>query len=163
MEERRADPEPLVASAEAGRERPPSVWRVHAALITTQCIFGGGSVVGHLGVSKFNPMVFALIRETSAGVLLLLYALHRDGIRAPKRRDIPLFLACGLFIFANQACFIVGDKLAGAVLASAWQPTQPVFTLAISLCLGWESFTLGKAVGIARAYQRVLSINASSV
>lgn len=42
----------------------------------------------------------------------------------------------------------MGDKLAGAVLASAWQPTQPVFTLLISIGLGWERCTLGKAAGI---------------
>ena len=51
-----------------------------------------------------------------------------------------------------EACFIIGYKLAGAVLASAWQPTQPVFTLIISLCLGWEAFTLGKAAGVVISF-----------
>ncbi|KAL3909191.1 MAG: hypothetical protein SGPRY_009518, partial [Prymnesium sp.] len=42
------------------------------------------------------------------------------------------------------ACFIVGDKLAGAAIGSAWQPTQPVFTLLISMLMGWERATSGK-------------------
>eukprot|EP00326_Haptolina_ericina_P018872 CAMPEP_0181192736 /NCGR_PEP_ID=MMETSP1096-20121128/13442_1 /TAXON_ID=156174 ORGANISM="Chrysochromulina ericina, Strain CCMP281" /NCGR_SAMPLE_ID=MMETSP1096 /ASSEMBLY_ACC=CAM_ASM_000453 /LENGTH=441 /DNA_ID=CAMNT_0023282151 /DNA_START=68 /DNA_END=1393 /DNA_ORIENTATION=- len=187
------------------KQSTPSVWRVHLALIVCQCIFAGGSVVGKLGVSTFNPMIFALIRECSAGVLLLGIAVYREGWQLPKQKDALVFLACGFFIFTNQdphrisprsthpipsrytvshpttsrltppylipprpisshpvpflfplkpppcynqACFILGDKLAGAVLASAWQPTQPVFTLIISLCLGWEAFTPGKAVGI---------------
>lgn len=39
----------------------------------------------------------------------------------------------------------MGDKLAGAVLGSAWQPTQPVFTLLISILVGWEPLTAPKA------------------
>lgn len=93
-------------------------------------------------------MVFALIREVVAGFLLLLWAFYQDGVVTPRRRDALLFLSCGFFIFTNQAAFIIGDKLAGAVLGSAWQPTQPVFTLLISIALRWEQCTLGKAAGI---------------
>ena len=132
--------------------RAPSVWVVHGALILVQCIFGGGSVVGKLGVAAFNPMVFALIREAAAGVLLMLWALYQDGFMRPRTSDAPLFFACGCFIFLNQSAFIVGDKLSDAVLASAWQPTQPVFTLLISIFLGWERATTCKAVGIALSF-----------
>ena len=102
-------------------KRPP-LWRVHGALILGQCIFGGGSIVGKLGVARFNPMVFALIREVAAGILLMMFALYQDGRVRLHRRDALIFFGCGVFIFTNQAAFIVGDKLAGAVLASAWQP-----------------------------------------
>lgn len=51
-------------------ERRPSPWAVHGALILAQVMFGGGSVVGKLGVEKFNPLLFALIRECVAGPLL---------------------------------------------------------------------------------------------
>ena len=59
---------------------------VHSALIATQVIFGGGSVVGKLGVDTFNPMLFALIREAVAGVLLLLMALRCDGRQRLKQQ-----------------------------------------------------------------------------
>jgi len=139
---------PPAAAAKAAVETPPSALLVHSALITGQVLFGGGSVVGKLGVASFNPMMFALIREGVAGVLLLAWAIYKDGFRRPKLADTGVFLACGFFIFTNQACFIVGDKLAGAVIGSAWQPTQPVFTLLISMLVGWERFTLGKGAGI---------------
>ena len=142
--------EPLLDVPETEKPEPkrPPLWRVHGALILGQCIFGGGSIVGKLGVARFNPMVFALLREVAAGILLMMFALYQDGRVRLHRRDAPIFLGCGVFIFTNQAAFIVGDKLAGAVLASAWQPTQPVFTLLISIGLGWERCTLGKAAGI---------------
>lgn len=44
-------------------DRRPAARHVHLALITAQVLFGGGSVVGKLGVESFNPMMFALIRE----------------------------------------------------------------------------------------------------
>ena len=128
--------------------RKPPAHRVHLALILTQCLFGVGSVVGRLGVASFNPMVFALIREASASVLLFAFALRVDGVCRIRRRDAAVFLGCGFCIFANQACFIVGAKLAGAVLASSWQPVQPVMTLVISAWLGWERLTLYKISGI---------------
>lgn len=87
-----------------------------------------------------------------AGVLLLIWAQHKDGRLVPRGRDALLFISCGAFIFLNQACFIVGDKLAGAIIGSAWQPTQPVFTLLISLFLGWEKLTVGKTAGIGLSF-----------
>lgn len=134
-----------------GRPMPstPSALCVHAVLIGVQLIFGVGSVVGKLGVARFNPLLFALIRELIAALLLMLIAWHRDGLLLPRRRDAAVFLGCGFCLFSNQASFIIGDKLAGAVIGSAWQPTQPVFTLLISLLLGWEQPTCLKLSGIA--------------
>lgn len=49
-------------------DKRPSVFRIHAALIMGQILFGGGSVVGKLGVEAFNPLIFALIREVNCRV-----------------------------------------------------------------------------------------------
>jgi len=130
----------------------PSALQVHGALILAQVLFGGGAVVGKLGVEAFNPLVFALVREGVAGPLLLLVAFAREGLILPRRGDVSLFLILGLCIFGNQALFIIGDKLSGPILASAWQPSQPVFTLVISLALRWEKFTLGKVLGICASF-----------
>ena len=43
---------------------------------------------------------------------------------------------------------ILGIKLAGPVISSAWQCSQPIFTLSISLALGWEAPTYRKVIGI---------------
>ena len=120
----------LTAAALTAAALPPPPSPPPGALILAQCIFGGGSVVGKLGVEKFNPLVFALIREVAAGALLLLWALRRDGCVPLRRgRDMWLvchrglepqtsrtqtgllltcepcpgqFLGCGVFIFTNQ-------------------------------------------------------------
>lgn len=125
----------------------PSPWLIHGALILAQVMFGGGSVVGKLGVEKFNPLLFALIREAVAGPLLLILAWWRDGCLTP-RKDWALVCIMGFCVYANQACFIIGDKLAGPIISSAWQCSQPIFTLLISLSLGWEPATAQKVIGI---------------
>ena len=49
---------------------------------------------------------------------------------------------------ANLRFSILGIKLAGPVISSAWQCSQPIFTLSISLALGWEAPTWRKMIGI---------------
>jgi drug/metabolite transporter (DMT)-like permease len=85
-----------MASAE-----PPSTFLVHAGLIFTQIIFGCGAVVGKLGVSKFNPVLFALIREGTAGPILLALAFFWER-KAIHSADLPRFLVAGFCVFGNQ-------------------------------------------------------------
>ena len=134
-------------SAAPASESKPSQRLVHASLIITQCIFGGGSVVGKLGVSSFNPVLFALIREGCAGPILCAIAWYRDRM-LPKKGDLWLFALAGACLFSNQLGFIVGAKLSSAVIGSAWQPTQPIFSATIAICLGWERNSVLKFIGI---------------
>mmetsp|Transcript_18599 Transcript_18599/g.26178 ORF Transcript_18599/g.26178 Transcript_18599/m.26178 type:complete len:90 (-) Transcript_18599:955-1224(-) len=60
---------------------------VHTALVLAQVIFGGGSVVGKLGIDKFNPISFAFIREGSAGPILCIFAYLKDRV-LPNPRHI---------------------------------------------------------------------------
>ena len=132
--------------------RRPHICFVHCALILVQIIFGVGSVVGKLGVSKFNPVLFALIREASAGPLLLVMAIFLEGcvLKCCDRKNWRV-IAGGFFLFMNQMCFIVGEKLSSAVIGSAWQPSQAIFTVALSLILCMEKPTLLKIGGILLA------------
>ena len=86
------------------------------------------------------------------------------------KADLPKFAMAGFWLFANQVRalphthppltsavpvqfgFIVGEKLANAVIGSAWQPTQPIFSTTIAILLGWEVATLPKVAGILVAF-----------
>ena len=56
----------------------PSLFLVHVAIVAVQVSFGGGSVIGALGMPETNPVLFALIREGIAGPLLCLIAYIID-------------------------------------------------------------------------------------
>jgi len=140
------------AAAPAGAPKyKPKAWVVHLALITAQIIFGGGSVVGKLGVDKFNPILFALIREGCAGPILCVLAYCKDRT-LPSPKHLWWFLITGLFIFSNQLFFIIGIKLSNAVVGSAWQPSQAVMVTAIAIAIGWEKATVMKILGILIAF-----------
>jgi len=131
----------------------PSFWRVHGALILTQVIFGGGAIVGKFGIAKFNPAVFALIRESISGPILLLLAFRKEKSNfCILWKDIPWFLISGFCLFSNQIGFIIGVKLSSAIIGSAWQPSQPIFTACIAIILGWEKATILKVSGILVAF-----------
>ena len=58
----------------------PSLLLVHLAIISAQVAFGGGSVIGSLGMPETNPVLFALIREGIAGPLLCIIAYCLDRL-----------------------------------------------------------------------------------
>ncbi|GMI50263.1 hypothetical protein ScalyP_jg984 [Parmales sp. scaly parma] len=146
-------PAPPKSQAATSNASPPPMWKVHGALILTQCIFGGGAIVGKFGISNFNPVLFALIRECSAGPILLAiaYITQRNSFFI-KKKDILTFGVAGFCLFSNQLGFITGVKLASAVIGSAWQPSQPIFLASISVLLGWERATVLKIGGILLAF-----------
>lgn len=157
----------------------PSALVVELCLITVQILFGAGSVVGKLGIKDFNPVLFALIREGTAGPILLSFSFiylarqrnRPDAYRItdeesltqrvaegggyrmfPRVSHLWMFIAAGFFIFVNQLGFIVGEKLANATIGSAWQPSQPIMTATVAILLGWERPTILKTLGILVAF-----------
>lgn len=127
----------------------PADWLVHLGLIVNQMAFGGGSVVGKLGISHFTPLIFALIREGVSGPLLCIMAYFFEGAKLDFRKHWWRFLITGACLFANQLLFIVGLGLSTSLQASIWQPSQPVFTATIAICIGWEKPGAFKLLGIA--------------
>jgi len=133
----------------------PSLLLVHLAIIAAQVSFGGGSIIGALGMPETNPVLFALIREGIAGPLLCLIAFIIDR-RTPELRDWALFIGPGLSLFVNQFTFIVGLKISSGILASSWQPAQGILAVLYGWCFGIERHVdcfkiMGILVGTAGA------------
>mmetsp|Transcript_42389 Transcript_42389/g.37643 ORF Transcript_42389/g.37643 Transcript_42389/m.37643 type:complete len:378 (-) Transcript_42389:11-1144(-) len=121
---------------------------IHAALILAQTLFGGGSIIGKLGLPNTNPVLFALIREGIAGPLLCIIAYAKDR-DIPKLSDLKLFILPGLCLFLNQFCFIVGLNLSSSIQASAWQPSQGILAVIYGFIFGIErKFDKYKVFGI---------------
>ena len=104
-------------------------------MVCVQIGFGGYSVVlAVYGKGHINPVVFSLFRDSCAFPILLTAAYLKEGLRIPRRKDLPLFLSMGIIgIFGNQVMFIIGLYSAGADIASIFQPSIPVFTVIVAL------------------------------
>lgn len=147
----------------ASRTIAPLPLKVHGALVLTQTIFGAGSIVAAFGLPSFNPLLFAAIREGLAGPLLLLAAWSSGGLRNISLvRHRSLFFLLGACIFGNQACYIVGIKLAGGVAGAMWQPSQPIWTMFFAIVLRRETASRQRAAGIVYAFFGCLGMIAFS-
>lgn len=77
--------------------------------------------------------------------------LDASQSRPPSSYFVKWSIVCGLCLFGCNFCYIVGLKLAGALSAAIWQPSQPIITGAAGLILGIEKFYCLKFAGIVIA------------
>lgn len=129
----------------------------HAALVGANVIFGFGNIVSKLGLHRFNPLLFALIREVIAGPVLLCISCIVERNRAASavvetRATLARrFVLSGAAMFGSNACFIVGVKLAGATAGAIWQSAQPIFISLMAVAVGYERCTAQTALGVVVA------------
>lgn len=144
---------------------PPGPRRVVPVLFGANCLFGAGAVVGSIGLPSMNPFLFALIRESSATLLLGAALLASEGVRpppkaaaapAPGRRwrvsSVHLYWKLGVCVFLDQGCSILGIKLSDAVTQSIWQTTQPILTAVLARVLYGESLGPRRILGVVAAF-----------
>ena len=125
----------------------PSLFWVHLSALSAQSLFGGGAIVGELGLSATNPVWFAALREGASGPILCAIAYWKDGA-TPSLSDWTLFVGPGLHLFVNQFCYIIGLKVSSGITASAWMPSQGILAVLYGLCLGIEEVDCYKISGI---------------
>jgi drug/metabolite transporter (DMT)-like permease len=135
---------------EAADLRPP-VALVHLALCAGYTLFGGGAIVGKLGVAGSNPVIFELAREVVSACLLFGAVCLTRQAPLPEREDAPRILLGGLSFFTNQIAWFVGLKMADPVAGSAWQTFLPILTTALSMAMGQSKIQAMQALGITVA------------
>lgn len=130
--------------------------RANVAQAGVNMLFGAASVISSLGLRHFNPILFGLLRAVITTILLVLVRWNERLLCwAPNRvhRDnLWRFMASGFCLFVGEIFYIMGIELAGSIRASLWQPSQPIWTMAITALLGHEKLTLKKCVGILLAF-----------
>ena len=98
---------------------------------------GVGTVVVKIGLAGTNPVVFALLRNGCAAILMGLPALAYERRATPSIGAGPLdprsahalpIAGCGVLLFGTNLAYTLGLKLSTAVVGAAWQCTIPIFT-----------------------------------
>mmetsp|Transcript_50359 Transcript_50359/g.109357 ORF Transcript_50359/g.109357 Transcript_50359/m.109357 type:complete len:401 (+) Transcript_50359:80-1282(+) len=135
------------ASSSLASAAPPVIM-VHLALLYAHASFGSGAAVTKLTTDSGNPLVMELVRELLAAPVMLALAPCVGAVLLPDPRDIGAILAIGFCLFANTLCFILGVKLADPITGAAWQSTVPIFTVGLSVAVGYEKLGFRKGLGI---------------
>jgi drug/metabolite transporter (DMT)-like permease len=129
----------------------------HLALIVVQLLFGTWPIFGKIALTALPVTGIVAFRVGGAAFafLILLYTIgHPPEIRKADYARFALYALLGVVI--NQFLFVKGLSLTTYINATLLGTTIPVFTLLVSLALGFDRLTLRKALGISLAAAGVI-------
>ncbi|KAL0029246.1 hypothetical protein WJX79_005217 [Trebouxia sp. C0005] len=165
-------PVKVLPAPDTPRQKPPAVkaWKCQLALAITQISFCCGSVylkralraVDSTRGQNFHPIIYAFTREVLAAPIMCSMAWLSSRV-LPKRSDLLHVSALGVCLFFNQLMYIIGISLSGVLVATCMQPTIPVFTAMIAVCLRLEAGSIQKFLGIGLAVAGSVSMVAGGV
>eukprot|EP01064_Diplonema_japonicum_P004826 TRINITY_DN1316_c8_g1_i1.p1 TRINITY_DN1316_c8_g1~~TRINITY_DN1316_c8_g1_i1.p1 ORF type:complete len:364 (+),score=62.56 TRINITY_DN1316_c8_g1_i1:62-1093(+) len=115
--------------------------QVFLVLAVVNGVFAGYAVLAKVVLSDgLDAGVFVLLRDTGAGLFLLLVARLKAGKWVwPDKEDRLACVFLGLFgVYFGQYYLVLGLDQTDAVTTSLWTNTAPVFTFAWGVALGRE-------------------------
>lgn len=136
-------PAPSESSNDKTLTRPATV---RAALLTVQLLFGVNYLVSKVIVTEIPPAAWAVLRSTSAFIVLMVIALAGRR-RLPRGRDIVVLAIAGQFgVVLNQALFLEGLARTTVGHSSLLCAQIPTFVLVFSILSRQERLTPRKAL-----------------
>jgi drug/metabolite transporter (DMT)-like permease len=90
----------------------------------------------------FRPLAYSSVRYACAAVIFAGITLAWEGSLRIGRRELPLILACTVFLFANQLSFIYALKFTTATTVALLFGTLPIFTALFARGTGVEHLSL---------------------
>ena len=124
----------------------------HLALIAVQVMFGTWPIFGKIALRSMSSASLVGFRIFGAAIVFsLLQRKLKELFQLPKRVMAWLVLSSLLGVVVNQLLFVKGLSLTTAINATLLTTTIPVFTLAVSIALGYDRLSLRHILGIALA------------
>jgi drug/metabolite transporter (DMT)-like permease len=129
----------------------------HVALIAVQVMFGTWPIFGKIVLRSMSSVSLVGFRIFGAAIIFTLLQRKLGVLRQlPKRVLAWLVLSSLLGVVVNQLLFVKGLSLTTAINATLLTTTIPVFTLAVSIALGYDRLSLRHILGIALAAAGVI-------
>ena len=129
----------------------------HVALVLVQIMFGTWPIFGKLVLRSMSSTSLVGIRILGAAAVLILLQRKLGQLRhLPKRVLAWLVLSSLLGVVVNQLLFVKGLSLTTAINATLLTTTIPVFTLGVSIALGYDRPSIRHFLGIALAAAGVI-------
>jgi drug/metabolite transporter (DMT)-like permease len=127
--------------------------RPHLALIAVQLLFGSWPIMGKIALRALPSTGLVAFRVGGATIAFVVLQRTLSRAQVIARKDYArLALYSLLGVVLNQLLFVKGLSLTSSVInATLLATTIPVFTLLVSILLGYESVSLRKAFGVLLA------------
>ena len=124
----------------------------HLALVLVQILFGTWPIFGKIVLKSISSASLVGFRICGAAIVFaLLQRKFAELWRLPKKILAWLLLTSLLGVVLNQLLFVKGLSYTTAINATIISTTIPVFTLVISIALGYDRASLRHAIGIVLA------------
>ncbi len=124
----------------------------HLALILVQIMFGTWPIVGKIALRALPSTALVAFRVCGAAIAFLLLQRAMGHVQILRRGDYArLALYSLLGVVLNQLLFVKGLHLTTVINATLLGTTIPVFTLLVSIALGYDRVSFRKALGILLA------------
>jgi drug/metabolite transporter (DMT)-like permease len=139
-----------IGSAAASKRRDTVA--PHFALVAVQIMFGTWPIVGKIALRALQSTTLVALRVCGAAIAFLILQRTLGRIQKIGGRDYArLALYSLLGVVLNQLLFVKGLSLTTVINATLLGTTIPVFTLLVSITLGYDRVSWRKALGILLA------------
>lgn len=124
----------------------------HVALISVQLMFGTWPILGKVVLRVMSSNALVGFRVVGAAIALLFLRRQSGEFRKMSKRDIAILVLCSMLgVILNQFLFVKGLSLTTVINATLLSTTIPVFTLVVSILLGFDRVSLRRIIGILLA------------
>lgn len=125
------------------------LFKAHFALFMVNALYGASHILAKGVMPDYlSPNVFILLRVLGATSLFWIIKLFMK--KEPlQRKDLPLFIACGLFgVAINQLFFFHGLNLSSSINSGIIMTVNPILVVILSYFIIKEAITWRKSLGI---------------
>ncbi|HEY0100177.1 MAG TPA: DMT family transporter [Pyrinomonadaceae bacterium] len=124
-------------------------FKPHGALIAVQLIFGTWPIVGKLVLRSLSSTGLVTFRIVGATLAFLVIRRATNHVSIKGRADFARLLLYSLLgVVLNQFLYVKGLELSTVINSALIGSTIPIFTLLVSVFLGYESGSWRVAVGL---------------
>ena len=124
----------------------------HLALVAVQILFGTWPIFGKIVLRSMSSTSLVSCRLTGAALMFVLLQRKLTPLLKMPVKDIGLLTLCSMIgIVGNQLLYVTGLSLTTAINATLLSTTIPVFTLFVSILIGYDRPSMRRVIGITLA------------
>ena len=124
----------------------------HLALIAVQLMFGTWPIFGKIALTALPSTGLVAFRVLGASIAFIILQRALGRARKIEKKDYARLIIYSLLgVVLNQFLFVKGLSLTTAINATLLGTTIPIFTLLVSLTLGYDRLSFRKILGIGLA------------